>query len=416
MKVDCVIIGAGQAGLATSFHLTQLGREHVVLEQARVAESWRSGRWDSFCLVTPNWTVQLPGSAYGGPDADGFMSKDEVIGYLDRYAEAFRPPARTGVHVDLVRQTTDGQGFEVVASETTFEARDVVIAVGSYQRGMIPDLAASLPPSIYQLHSSDYRNPGQVPAGKVLVVGTGQSGCQIAEELHQAGRDVFLSVGRCPRIPRRYRGKDALWWGVRLGQLDRTVDTLKSRAEKFACHPHVSGKRGGHGINLRQFAHDGIILVGRVTAAGDGTLALAADLSENLRKADEFAESLLAQLDVAVAKLGLSLPPDENVRGIGAAVPHELDPIREFKLRDAGITSIIWATGYQFDFSWIQLPVFDAAGYPVQHRGVTAVRGLYFVGLEWLYKAKSGLLLGVGEDAAYIASTMSQAWAMEGSR
>jgi len=405
--VDVVVVGAGQAGLATSFHLTQQGVDHVVLERDRAAHAWRAQRWDSFCLVTPNWTVQLPGFAYDGPDPDGYMKRDELVAYFERYLESFNPPVRTGVRVESLDAGPDHDRLRLTASEGTFSARSVVVATGSFQHPKLPAVAQSLGADVAQLHSIAYKNPEQLPAGAVLVVGTGQSGAQIAEELHESGRDVFLSVGSCGRVPRRYRGKDTVWWGFQGGAFDRTVDSLKSPAEKFACHPHVSGRNGGHDINLRQLARDGVRLLGRLQGAEAGTIRLAPDLEENLRKADEFAESILKQLDEGVAKLGLPLPEDMNPRGIGAAVPNQADPIRELSLREADITTIVWATGYQPDFSWIRLPIFEATGYPWQRRGISSQPGVYFVGLEWLHKPKSGLLLGVGEDAAYIASTIT---------
>ena len=404
--VDVVVIGAGQAGLATSYWLTQQGRQHVILEQDRIAESWRSQRWDSFCLVTPNWTVQLPGFAYRGSDPDGFMGRDEIVTYFDRYAATFNPPVRTGVRVASI-EGRSAAGFMLDCGATAIEARDVVVATGSYRLPKVPAVAEQLPASLVQVHSSRYKNAGQLADGAVLVVGTGQSGAQIAEELLEAGRQVFLSVSSCPRVPRRYRGKDALWWGVKAGIMERTVDSLKSPLERFACHPYVSGKRGGHDINLRTLAQDGVVLIGRIQMVSCGTVHLAADLPENLRKADEFAESILTQLDQAVSKLGMPLPDDVNPRGIGPEVPHEVDPIRELDLDACGIRSVVWATGYRSDFGWIRLPVLDESGHPVQRRGVTSVPGLYFVGLEWMHTQKSGLLLGVGEDAAYVASAIA---------
>ncbi|MDQ6712445.1 MAG: FAD-dependent oxidoreductase [Candidatus Dormibacteraeota bacterium] len=405
-RVDVVVIGAGQAGLATSYHLKQRGIEHLVLEQDRVAESWRSQRWDSFCLVTPNWTLQLPGFAYQDSDPDGFMGRDELVGYFDGYVRSFEAPVRTGAKVTSV-VPADGDRFQVTAGESTLETRAVVVASGSYRRPKRPALADRLPVDLFQIHSSQYKNPAQLPNGAALVVGTGQSGAQIAEELHESDRTLFVSVSRCPRVPRRYRGKDAVWWGKMGGLYERTVDSLKSPAEKSACHPISSGRRGGHDIYLRQLAQEGVTLLGRVLAVDSGRLAFAPDLKENLRKADEFAENILKQLDEAVAKMGMPLPEDENPRGIGAPVLHEDDPILELDLKAAGITSIIWATGYKPDFSFVRAPVLDDAGQPIQRQGVTAVPGLYFVGLEWLHKPKSGLLLGVGEDAEHITSVIA---------
>ena len=403
--VDIVVVGAGQAGLSTSYWLTQHGLEHVVLEQDRIAEAWRSQRWDSFCLVTPNWTVQLPGFAYVGPEPDGFMGRDEIVAYLKAYAGSFNPPVRTGTRVTSLEQRPTG-AFWLRGEGASIEARTVVVATGSYRVPKVPEVSRRLRAGVLQIHSSDYRNPDQLPDGAVLVVGTGQSGAQIAEELHEAGRRVFLSVSRCARVPRRYRGKDALWWAVRGGLMERTVESLSSPAERFACHPHVSGRGGGHDINLRQLARAGVVLLGRVKSARDGKVQLVPDLKDNLTKADEFAENILKQLDQAVSQVGMPFPEDTNPRGIGPEVPDEADPILELDLQASGITSIVWATGYRSEFSWIRLPVLDSWGNPIQRRGVTAVPGLLFVGLEWMHTQKSGLLLGVGDDAAYVASAI----------
>ncbi len=402
--MDVVVVGAGQAGLAISHQLTRRGIEHVVLEQHRVGESWRSERWDSFTLVTPNWTLQLPEFPYAGPDPDGFLGRDEVVGYLEAYERSFRPPVRTGVRVTAVRGLA--AGFVVEAGNSSLGAHAVVVATGSYRRPKLPSWASHIPASVLQVHSSQYRSPAQLPDGAVLVVGTGQSGVQIAEELHEAGRRLFLSVSSCGRVPRRYRAKDIVWWGKTAGLYERTIDKLENPAEASACHPQSSGRHGGHDIYLRQLAIEGVRLLGRVAAARDGRIELADDLSDNLRKNDEFAEKVLAQLDEAVAKMGMPLPKDENPRGIGQTVADELNPIRELDLVGSGISSIVWASGYRPDFSFVALPVFDAASRPVQRRGVTTIEGLYFIGLEWLYKPKSGLLLGVGEDAEYVGSAI----------
>ena len=404
-SVDVVIIGAGQAGLATSHELGAQGIEHVVLERARVGESWRSNRWDSFTLVTPNWTVQLPGFGYQGGDPDGFMGRDEVISHLEAYRASFSPPMRLGTSVTRVE--VGDNAFIVETERGKIQAHAVVVATGSYGKPRLPAVSSEVPDRIVQLHSSRYRNPAQLPDGAALVVGTGQSGVQIAEELHEAGRRLFVSVSGCPRLPRRYRGMDIVWWAKTLGLFERTVDTLENPAEKRACHPQGTGRRRGHDIDLRKLAREGVTLAGKVVALADLSFRIAPDLADNMRRADEFAEKTLSQLDQAVAKLPMPLPDDQNRRGLGEPVAAELNPLGELNLELAGITSIVWATGYRPDFSVVRAPVFDHAGEPLHRRGITETPGLYFVGLEWLYKPKSGLLLGVGEDAGHIASAIA---------
>lgn len=404
---DTIVIGGGQAGLALSYYLTQQGRTHLVLEQGQVGETWRSGRWDSFTLNTPNWMTQLPGFAYQDDDPDGFLPREEVVDYLERYAASFHAPLHCGVRVTAVRQRPGGDGYLVEAQQMTFAARNVVLATGAFPKAKLPTASAALSADVCQMHTSEYRNPQILPSGAFLVVGTGQSGCQIAEELHESGRQVYLSTSSCGRVPRRYRGKDIAWWLARLGFYDRTLDQLPSPTARFACNPHVSGSQGGHDINLRQFASRGITLLGHVQAAQGKQLLLAQDLEENLAKADAFAAQVTHGIDEYITKTGMEVAanntPDEAPSN-GAA---PTKPLLTLDLQSAGISTIIWASGYQLDFSWVHVPVFDQAGYPVHRRGVTAYPGLYFLGLHWLYKMKSALLFGIGEDAAFIASAIA---------
>lgn len=400
-RIDILIIGGGQAGLSLSYYLTQQQRPHLILEKAsQLAEAWRNHRWDSFTLVTPNWHIRLPGGEYRGDDPDGFMSRAEVVGCLERYAASFDAPIRFGVTATAVKPMFDG--FRVSTSQGEFQAKNVVIATGLFQQPKIPSSAANLPGEITQLHSGEYRNPQVLPPGAVLVVGAGQSGCQIAEELYQSGRKVYLCVGgSAGRAPRRYRGKDILWWLVQTGFFDRTVDQLTSPQAKFAANPQVSGKAGGHTLNLHVFARDGVRLLGHFVGAGDGKVYLAPDLHENLEKIDKFEANLLKGIDEFILRAGYTAPEETLPQyrdGYDAPIVTELD------VKAAGIRSVIWASGYKFDFSWVQLPVLDDDGYPIQKRGVTAFPGLYFLGLPWLHTPKSGLFLGVGEDAAYLAS------------
>ena len=406
-QVEVVIIGGGQAGLALSYYLTQQGRTHLVLEQGQVGETWRSGRWDSFTLNTPNWMTQLPGFAYQDDDPDGFLPREEIVDYLERYAASFHAPLHCDVRVTAVRQHPGGDGYLVEAQQMTFAARHVVLATGAFPQAKLPPASAALSVDICQLHTSEYRNPQTLPSGAVLVVGTGQSGCQIAEELHESGRQVYLSTSSCGRVPRRYRGKDSTWWLARLGFYDRTLDQLPSPTAKFACNPHVSGNQGGHDINLRQFARHGMTLLGHVQAAQGKQLLLAPDLEENLAKADAFAAQITQGIDEYITKTGMEVAANRTTGEAPSKSATPTKPLLTLDLQSAGISTIIWASGYKLDFGWVQLPIFDQTGYPVHRRGITAYPGLYFLGLHWLYKMKSALLFGIGEDAAFIASAIA---------
>jgi putative flavoprotein involved in K+ transport len=407
-QVETVIIGGGQAGLALSYYLTRQGRTHLVLEQGRVGETWRSGRWDSFTLNTPNWMTRLPGFPYQGDDPDGFLPREDIVAYLEQYAASFHTPLQCDVRVTALRRQPRGDGYLVVANNRTFKARNVVLATGAFPKPKLPPASAALSVDICQLHTSEYCNPQMLPSGAVLVVGTGQSGCQIAEELRESGRQVYLSTSSCGRLPRRYRGKDSIWWLTRTGFFDRTLDQLPSLTAKFACNPHVSGNHGGHDINLRQFARQGMILLGHVQAAQGKQIILAPDLEENLARADEFAAQITQGIDEYIKKTGMEVAANSTTAEAPFNGASSTKPILTLDLQSAGISTIIWASGYQLDFGWVQIPVFDQAGSPVHQRGVTAFPGLYFLGLHWLYKTKSALLYGVGEDAAFIASAITE--------
>jgi putative flavoprotein involved in K+ transport len=397
-RVDTVVIGAGQAGLATSYYLTARGREHVVLERGeRVAHTWRTQRWDGFFLNTPRWTQALPGHEYGGPEPEGFSSLAETIAYIDDYAEAIRAPVRTGAEVTRLRVHTGGLRLEL--DDAAIDAANVVVATGAYQRATPTSLTRDLPDDVFQLHTTEYRRPSQLPDGAVLVVGSGQSGCQIADELLQAGRTVHISAGRCPWIPRRYRGREIVHWLVETGLTDQTVDTLPSPAARLGCNPPVSGNDGGHDCHPLWLEERGAILLGRLRAVRGRDLELAPDLAETLAYGDDFLADLLRRVDEYIAANGLDMPaaPPAEPRAPQTA------PIERLDLQDAAIGTVLWANGFRPDYAWIDLPLFDEHGWPVHERGVTAVPGLYFVGMHWLYKRKSSLLFGVGEDAEYIA-------------
>ncbi len=405
-QIETVIIGGGQAGLALSYYLTQQGRTHLVLEQGRVGETWRSGRWDSFTLNTPNWMTQLPGFAYQGDDPDGFLPREDIVAYLEQYAASFQAPIQCSVRVMAVRQQPGGDGYLVEAEERMVKARTVALATGAYPRPKLPTASAALSVDICQMHTSEYRHPQMLPSGAVLVVGTGQSGCQVAEDLYESGRQVYLSISSCGKAPRRYRGKDTSWWLTRLGFFDRTLDQLPSPSARFACAPHISGNHGDD-ISLRTFARQGMILLGRVQAAQGKQIILAPDLEENLARADAFERQITREIDEYIKKTGMEMEANRTPDEAPSKGATATKPLLTLDLQSAGISTIIWASGYQLDFGWVQIPVFDEVGYPVHQRGVTAFPGLYFLGLPWLYKRKSSLLYGVGEDAAFIASAIA---------
>lgn len=404
-KIRAIIIGGGQAGLATSYYLSQKGIEHVILEQAAAAgNAWRNDRWDSFTLLTPAWAFRLPGAEYRGEAPESFLGRDEVVSRFEHYVEQFHLPVLYGVQVTSVDSMGEGSGYCVHTAEGEWEARQVVIATGLYQSHKIPVYAADISPKILQINSGQYRNPADLPPGAVLVVGSAQTGCQIAEELYLSGRKVYLATSSAGRAPRRYRGKDIYEWMHLSGFLDRTPDKLPSPQAKFTANPHVTGRGGGHTLNLHQFVRDGVTLTGRIQGGADHTIHLAGDLKDNLAKADKVEADLVKMVDDFIARDGWDIPAETlPVLKDGFAV----EEINELDLRAAGITSIIWAIGYSFDFSMVRLPVVDGDGYPIQNRGVTDFPGLYFIGLPWLYKMKSGHLLGVGEDALYLVDHMA---------
>lgn len=409
-RVDAVVVGAGHAGLSTSFYLTQQGREHVVLEQGRIGETWRSQRWDSFTLVTPNWMLRLPGFPYRGHDPDGFLARDEVVAHLEAYAASFGAPVRSGVRVLAVEPRPGVAGYVVTTDQGTLATPVVVVATGFYDRPRVPRLAEALDRDILQLHSSQYVNPGELPPGAALVVGSGQSGCQIAEELSQSGRQVYLCVGTAGRVPRRYRGRDGLFWYDKLGSFDRTPDVLATPRDKFAAQPHLTGKDGGHTLNLHRFARDGIVLLGRLQGAADGRVALAPDLHANLAKADESAAKFRKDVDAYVRQTGIAAPASDpsNTDDYDGDDGFRQEPVAALDLRAAGVATVVWAGGYAPDFGWVRLPLLDADGYPRQTRGVTAYPGLYFMGLRFQHKAKSDLFYGVGDDAAHVAAEIGR--------
>ncbi len=402
--VETIIIGAGQAGLATSYLLTRSGHEHLVLEQAaQPGNAWRSERWDSFTLNTPNWTLQVPGMEYQGDDPDGFLPLAELIKRIDGYVQQNRLPIQYNTRVTQVQPADSTPGYLVHTPEQVLTARNVVIATGLFQTPKSPPSSQTIPPGITQLSSGSYRNPQALPPGAVLVVGSAQSGCQVAEELYLAGRKVYLSVSTAGRAPRRYRGRDVFAWMNLMGFLDRTVEQLPNPQARFAGNPQVSGRDGGRSLNLHQFYRDGVTLLGHFSAAQGDTLHFSPDLQTSLQKNDAAEAEMVRMIDGFIVREGI-VAPEEALPFLQDA--YQAQQVTTLSLASAGIHTIIWAMGYHFDFSLVQLPVLDSAGFPITRQAATAFPGLYFIGMPWLTKFKSGLLLGVGEDAAHITQSI----------
>lgn len=398
-----VVIGGGQAGLAMSYHLRQSGIDHVILEKNRIAHTWRTQRWDAFCLVTPNWQCQLPGFPYAGDDPMGFMPRDEIVAYVENYARHISAPIREGVCVTRLKQDASG-GFALETSAGELTADAVVLAISGYHVPNVPRMAERLDVSLMQLHSSQYRNPDQLPPGEILVIGSGQSGCQIAEDLHLAGRKVHLAVGSAPRCPRVYRGRDAVEWLDDLGQYDLPVDQhgLKEKVRKNANH-YLTGRDGGRDIDLRRFALEGISLYGRLADIQDGKFSFADDLEKNLDNADRVYNGICTLIDDHIARNAIAAPASPHYAPVWrpAGVAAEFDPAK------AGVSAVIWTTGFRSDWSWVELPIFDGAGYPTHRRGVTSMDGVYVLGLPWLYTWGSGRFVGVGRDAGFICEQIA---------
>jgi putative flavoprotein involved in K+ transport len=398
VSVDTLVVGAGQAGVAMSEHLSRLGISHLVLERSRVAERWRTGRWDSLVANGPAWHDRFPGMEFEGFGPDAFVPKESIADYFEAYAKQFNAPIRTGVEVTRVVRNEGRPGFVVETSEGVVEAMRVVVATGPFQRPVIPPIAPQAA-NLVQIHSADYRNPAQLPEGAVLVVGAGSSGVQIADELQRAGKQVYLSVGAHDRPPRAYRNRDFCWWLGVLGEWDAETVTPGKEHVTIA----VSGARGGHTVDFRRLAHQGITLVG-LTKSFDGSVVnFESDLALNIARGDENYRALLDAADAWIARNGVDLPEEPEARATLADPDCLTHPILELDLAKAGITSIVWATGYAVDYAWLHVNAFDAKGKPRHQRGVSSEPGIYFLGLPWLSRRGSAFIWGVWHDARHIA-------------
>ncbi|MDO6461588.1 NAD(P)/FAD-dependent oxidoreductase [Granulosicoccaceae sp. 1_MG-2023] len=398
MQTDTIIVGAGQAGIAMSEHLSKLDVPHIVLERSRIAEHWRTQRWDSLVANGPAWHDRFPGMEFSDVAPDGFPAKEQIADYFEAYAKKFNAPVRTGVEVYKVVRNADRPGFTVETSDGVYQANRVVAATGPFQRPSIPPIAPQ-DDSLTQIHSSQYKNPQQLPEGAVLVVGAGSSGVQIADELKRAGRKVFLSVGAHDRPPRSYRGRDFVWW---LGVLCKwDAEAMEPGTEHVTIA--VSGARGGHTVDFRALAHEGMTLVGLTESFKDGVVRFAPNLAENIARGDANYLSLLDEADAYIERNGLDLPEEPEARNILPDPDCISNPILELNLKEEGVTTIVWATGFTVDHSWLQVNAFDEQGKPKHQRGVSAEPGIYFLGLPWLSRRGSTFIWGVWHDAKHIA-------------
>jgi putative flavoprotein involved in K+ transport len=377
-------------------------------------ESWRTKRWDSLRLIAPNWSMVLPGFAYPGNDPDGFMAKDEVVQHLVGYAKSFGAPVLEGSRVMSVERPPKNDGFLLRTEDGTLQAGQVVLATGALQQPKVPRDATDLPPTISQMMAADYRNPAELAPVGVLVIGSGETGCQVAEELARSGREVYLSGGRSWWAPRRYRGRDIAAWLRMTGWFDRQAADLPPGAHAGQPNPQLTGAGGGHDINLHSLASDGVRLLGRLRGISEGTAFFSDDLAANVAWADAEARKLLESIDRVIETQGLDVPAEElppdlrpSERGSVPSADEDRPAPLELDLGKAAIATVIWATGYRPDFAWVRLPFVDADGYPIQRRGVTPVEGLYVLGLDWLHTAKSGLFAGIGDDATHLSSVIA---------
>lgn len=397
-KINTVIVGAGQAGIAMSEHLALMGVPHVVLERSRIAERWRSERWDSLVANGPAWHDRFPSLKFDNISQEAFPPKERMAQYFEDYAQMINAPVRTGVEVHQVTRLAGRSGFNVLTSAGEFEADNVVAATGPFQKPSFPQIVPESA-GVHQIHSSVYKNPQQLPEGAVLVVGAGASGTQIAEELRQSGRDVYLSVGEHYRPPRTYRDRDYCWWLGALGLWDEVKIKPKKEHVAFA----VSGYEGGKTVDFRRLAHTGITLVGITKGWDNGVLSFAGGLAENIAAGDSAYFDVLRDADAYIERNGLDLPPEPQAWELLPDPECLLNPLTQLDIAAAGITTIIWATGFKFDFGWLNVDAFDEKGLPFHKRGISAERGIYFLGLPNLVNRASSFIYGVWHDAKYIA-------------
>ena len=400
--IKVVVVGGGQAGLSASYFLSKSGIEHVVLERSQRFHSWKNDRWDSFCLVTPNWQCRLPEWPYTGHDPTGYMVKDDIVDYLEGFANSFEPPIQEGVRVTDVERFPDGK-ISITTNKSRWLADFVILATGSYDLQVKPDFSKNLNPDIVQISSKSYKRPSDIPDGTCLVIGTGQSGVQMMEDLWMEGRDVRLSVGSAPRSPRVYRGRDATDWLYEIGEYSKTIEEQADpRHTEAKTNHYLSGRDGGHEIDLRDFALKGLKLYGTVSHIQNDHIFFKSDLEENLDQADESYLKICRMIDDYIETDGIDAP-DIPV------FTKKWKPAKEtpsLNMTTEGITSILWCTGFKPDYSWLKIDCLDERGRPIHKRGITSQSGVYFLGLNWLNTWGSGRFLSVADDAEFLVDNI----------
>lgn len=413
-ELDAVVVGAGQAGLGLSYYLTRDRLQHIVLERGRIGETWLSQRWESFKLNTPNLMNALPGFPYDGPEPHAFCESSELVGYFQRYVKEFQLPVQTGARVFSVKQAENDERYIIETEnngqvEEPIFSRSIIIASGVQNVPRYPPLKTQIPPRITQLHTAHYRSASALPAGAVVVVGSGQSGCQIVEDLLSAGRTVYLCTSKVGRVPRHYRGRDLLEWWVDMKNLDITYDSLADKSISRAAQPQISGVGPyGHTLSLQRLARQGAVVLGHLQDVEASSLVLSDDAAANIRFADEFSRQTKEGIDTFVKNKGITAPqPEDDPADMPDSLAECASPQQRLNLHQADVSTIIWATGFKPDLNWIHLPVLDAEGKLLHQRGVSPLRGLYFIGFPWLISRKSGIIYGVKEDAHFIADTIS---------
>jgi putative flavoprotein involved in K+ transport len=407
-----VIVGAGVAGLCISYYLTRKNVAHIILERGEVANTWINERWENFSLVNPNWAIKIPEFGFGtkffpSKNPDGFLNKSQTIEYLKSFGSFIGSKIYTNENVDAI--TKEKNIYKIVTSKRTIKSDIVVVASGAFGDSYIPKMNLNLNNQVFQIHSSEYKNYKDLPEGGVLVVGSGQSGSQIAEDLLESGKEVWLAVSKCGRRLRNYRGKDSSWWNYKMGLFDKTVDEVPFN-ERWKCSSHTSGVRGGHDINLMDLSEKGLNLRGSVYSCSYNKIIFKNDLYRNLKFSDDSAINWSKRVDDFIVQKNMVTPPDKVTKDKRINRSNTTSAL-EMSLLSSSVKSIIWATGFRYNFDWIKLKLTDKKGHPIQKRGVTKYKGLYFMGLQWMHSSKSAQFIGVGEDAEFIVNDIRTKYA-----